>query len=178
MYRADVSVRQFRFVVDEPARFGGEDTGAMPTEYILVAISSCYAMALGHVARKRDIALGPLTVRAVATYDGPSFSSIDLEVEFDDQPPPEIDELVARVEGLLRLQHADPVPDADGGAQTVQVLIWNAPARHAVRAESSTSSGWKGFTPGIRSSSRKPYRAPIANRQAWIVAPSLISVLI
>jgi putative redox protein len=95
-YRANVSVRQFRFVVDEPARFGGEDTGPMPTEYILVAISSCYAMALGHVARKRDIALGPLTVRAVATYDGPSFSSIDLEVEFDDEPPPEIDELVAR----------------------------------------------------------------------------------
>jgi hypothetical protein len=49
---------------------------------------------------------------------------------------------------------------------TVQVLSWNAPARHAVRAESSTSSGWNALTPGIKSSSRKPYRAPMANRQA------------
>ena len=86
-YRADVTVRQFRFVVDEPPQSGGEDAGAMPTEYLLVALSSCFAMALGHVARKRELALGPLTVRAVATYDGPSFSAIDLEVVFDDGPP-------------------------------------------------------------------------------------------
>jgi organic hydroperoxide reductase OsmC/OhrA len=95
-YRADVTVRQFRFVVDEPADVGGDDAGAMPTEYLLVALSSCYAMALAHVARKRDVALGPLTVRAVATYDGPSFSAVDIEVVFDDQPPPVIDELVER----------------------------------------------------------------------------------
>jgi len=99
-YRADVSVRQFRFVVDEPADVGGDDAGAMPTEYLLVALSSCYAMALAHVARKRDVALGPLTVSAVATYDGPSFSAIDIQVAFDDQPPPAIDELVERASNV------------------------------------------------------------------------------
>jgi organic hydroperoxide reductase OsmC/OhrA len=99
-YRADVSVRQFRFVVDEPADVGGEDAGAMPTEHLLVALSSCYAMALVHVARKRDVVLGPLTVTAVATYDGPAFSAIDLEVSFDDQPPPAIDELVVRASNV------------------------------------------------------------------------------
>lgn len=95
-YRADVTVRQFRFVADEPPQSGGEDAGAMPTEYLLVALSSCYAMALGHVARKRDVVLGPLTVTAVATYDGPSFSAIDLEVEFEQDPPAGIDLLVER----------------------------------------------------------------------------------
>lgn len=95
-YRADVAVRQFRFVVDEPQRAGGQDAGAMPTEYLLVALSSCFAMALAHVARKREIALGPLTVRAVATYDGPSFSAIDLDVVFDEGPPTGIDDLVER----------------------------------------------------------------------------------
>jgi putative redox protein len=95
-YRADITVRQFRFVADEPPQSGGEDAGAMPTEYLLVALSSCYAMALGHVARKRDVVLGPLTVRAVATYDGPSFSAIDLEVEFEQDPPAGIDLLVER----------------------------------------------------------------------------------
>jgi organic hydroperoxide reductase OsmC/OhrA len=95
-YRADIAVRQFGFVADEPPGSGGEDAGAMPTEYLLVALSSCYAMALVHVARKRDVVLGPLTVRAVATYDGPSFSAIDLEVAFDQGPPEEVDALVAR----------------------------------------------------------------------------------
>jgi organic hydroperoxide reductase OsmC/OhrA len=95
-YRADVAVRQFRFVADEPPGSGGQDDGAMPTEYLLVAISSCFALALAHVARKRDLALGPLTVKAVATYDGPSYGAIDLEVAFDDSPPAGIDELVER----------------------------------------------------------------------------------
>jgi putative redox protein len=104
-YRADVNVRQFRFVVDEPADSGGDDAGAMPTEYLLVALSSCYALALGHVARKRDVALGPLTVTAVATYDGPSFSAIDLEVAFDDQPPPGIAELVERASKVCYLSN-------------------------------------------------------------------------
>lgn len=95
-YRTDVAVREFRFVADEPPRSGGEDAGAMPTEYLLVALSSCFAMALAHVARKRDLEVGPLTVRAVATYDGPSFSAIDLEVVFDQGPPEGVEALVAR----------------------------------------------------------------------------------
>src|SRR5262245_4479264 len=41
-------------------------------------------------------------------------------------------------------------------AQSVQVLSWNALSRHAVRAASSTSSGWKGLTPSISRSSGKP----------------------
>jgi putative redox protein len=95
-YRTDVSVRQFRFVVDEPPSAGGTDAGAMPTEYLLVALSSCFAMALGYVARKRDVALGPMSVTAVATYAGPSFSDIELRVEFDGSPPEGIDDLVER----------------------------------------------------------------------------------
>jgi organic hydroperoxide reductase OsmC/OhrA len=95
-YRADIVVREFRFVADEPPRSGGEDAGAMPTEYLLVALSSCYAMALAHVARKRDLALGPLTVKAIATYDGPSFSAIDLAVVFDQGPPEEVEALLER----------------------------------------------------------------------------------
>jgi organic hydroperoxide reductase OsmC/OhrA len=95
-YRTDVAVREFRLVADEPPGSGGEDAGAMPTEYLLVALSSCFAMALGHVARKRGLELGPLTVKALATYDGPSFSAIDLEVVFEQGPPDGVDALVER----------------------------------------------------------------------------------
>jgi organic hydroperoxide reductase OsmC/OhrA len=94
-YRTDVALRHYRFVTDEPCSFG-QDAGPMPTEYLLVALSSCFATALAHVARKRDVALGPLTVKATATYDGPSFSAVDLEVRFDRSPPAGIDDLVAR----------------------------------------------------------------------------------
>ena len=68
-------------------------------------IPSRTAQALGHVSRKRDVALGPMTVRAVATYDGPSFSAIDLEVAFDDQPPPGIGELVERASKVCYLSN-------------------------------------------------------------------------
>jgi putative redox protein len=95
-YRTDITVRQFRFVADEPSESGGLDAGPMPTEYLLVAMSSCFATALGHVARKRDIVLGPVAIKAVATYDGPSFSAIELRVEFEDGPPAAIDDLIER----------------------------------------------------------------------------------
>ena len=95
-YRADVSVRTFDLVVDEPQWADGDDTGPMPTEYLLVALSSCYALALGHVARKRDIVTGPFTVEAIGTYEGPSFVAIDVKVSFDDAPPGEIDMLLER----------------------------------------------------------------------------------
>jgi uncharacterized OsmC-like protein len=97
-YRTDVTLRHHRFVADELPCSGGEDAGPMPTEYLLVALSSCFATALAHVARKRDLALGPLTVQATATYDGPSFSAIDLDVVFDHGPPAGIDDLVARAQ--------------------------------------------------------------------------------
>src|SRR5262245_4097398 len=119
-YRTDVAVREFRFVADEPPRSGGEDAGAMPTEYLLVALSSCFAMALGHVARKRDLEVGPLTVRAVATYDGPSFSAIDLEVVFDQGPPEGVEALVARATRVCyvsnTLRRAPPVARAGAPA--------------------------------------------------------------
>lgn len=99
-FRADIAVRDFQFVADEPPRSGGEDAGAMPTEYLLVALASCYAMALAHVARRDDVRLGPLRVRAVATYDGPAFSAIDLEVVFEQGPPDEVEDLVARASRL------------------------------------------------------------------------------
>ncbi len=95
-YRADVRVRKFDLVVDEPESADGDDTGPMPTEYLLVALSSCYALALGHVARKRDIVTGPFTVEAIGTYEGPSFGAIEVKVSFDDSPPAEIDMLLER----------------------------------------------------------------------------------
>jgi len=65
-YSADVRARGHALRVDEPAEVGGADTGPMPTELFCAALASCFCLAVGHVARKRDVALPGLevTVRA------------------------------------------------------------------------------------------------------------------
>jgi putative redox protein len=97
-YRADVTVRDFSLVVDEPESAGGADAGPMPTEFLLVSLSSCFALALSHVARKRSIELGPFTVTAQGTYEGAAFSAIDVSVAVDGPVPTEIDTLLERAE--------------------------------------------------------------------------------
>jgi uncharacterized OsmC-like protein len=52
----------------------------MPTEYLLAAMASCYALALGWAAGKRGITVPGLTVTATGTYDGPRFSRLQLSV--------------------------------------------------------------------------------------------------
>jgi uncharacterized OsmC-like protein len=66
-YRADVRARGHELRVDEPAESGGTDEGMMPTELFCAALASCFCLALGHVARKREIDLPGLevTVRSV-----------------------------------------------------------------------------------------------------------------
>jgi len=93
--RATVTARQFTFIVDEPEADGGQDSGPMPTEYLLGSLASCFALALAYSARKREIELPAFSVRAEGTYDGPSFGSLRLVVEMDD-PPDTIDSLMER----------------------------------------------------------------------------------
>jgi uncharacterized OsmC-like protein len=53
----------------------------MPTEYLLAAMASCYALALTWAAGKRGVTLPGLTVTATGTYDGPRFARLQLSVE-------------------------------------------------------------------------------------------------
>lgn len=79
-FRATVEAGPFRFVVDEPEEAGGSGTGPMPTDYLLGALASCYALAVAWAGRKRGIELPDLEVTARGTYDGPRFEAITLTV--------------------------------------------------------------------------------------------------
>jgi putative redox protein len=79
-WRCRVSAGGFDLVVDEPESAGGTGTGPMPTEYLLAAMASCYALALAWAAGKRGITLPDLAVTATGTYDGPRFSRLRLSV--------------------------------------------------------------------------------------------------
>jgi uncharacterized OsmC-like protein len=69
-YRATVDARGHTIEVDEPEDVGGGDDGVMPTELLAASLASCFALAVGHVARKRDIELPDLKVTVTAHREG------------------------------------------------------------------------------------------------------------
>ena len=79
-WRCTVEAGGFQLVVDEPPRAGGTGTGPMPTEYLLAAMASCYALAVKWAAGKRGFTVPGLTVTATGTYDGPRFCRLQLSV--------------------------------------------------------------------------------------------------
>ena len=81
--RAVTQVGDFEVVVDEPETTGGTDTGPQPTDLLLVSVSSCFALALAFVARKRGVDLLGLDVTAIGRYEGLKFCEISLSISSD-----------------------------------------------------------------------------------------------
>ena len=102
-YQIDVTAGKYTLRVDEPETVtGGTDTGPQPTDYLLTAAASCFAMAIAYSARKRGLDLPPLSVNATGTYDGPGFSDIALEVVVD-LPDDDVKRLIAVAERVSRM---------------------------------------------------------------------------
>jgi uncharacterized OsmC-like protein len=115
-YRCRVTARSFELQVDEPVESGGTDTGPQPTELFLASLASCFALAVTHVAGKRQIVLDNLSVRAVGTYDGPGFNKLRLEVE-SDVPRDQLAKLAERAAAVCYVSNTLRAVD------TVEVVI-------------------------------------------------------
>lgn len=63
-YRAECAIRDFKITTDESAEYGGTDAGPMPTELMVGALATCFALAVSHAAMKRDVRLPDLVVEA------------------------------------------------------------------------------------------------------------------
>jgi uncharacterized OsmC-like protein len=50
---ATVTARDHELVADEPETAGGADAGMMPTELFFAGLTSCFCLAVAHVAAKR-----------------------------------------------------------------------------------------------------------------------------
>lgn len=92
----DVTGRGHSVRVDEPAEFGGGDTGPMPTEVLVVALASCFCLAVAWGARKKRIRLDDLTVsvRPHRATGEPRHGAYDLWVESstpDDELAPAVE---------------------------------------------------------------------------------------
>jgi organic hydroperoxide reductase OsmC/OhrA len=68
-YSATVDVRGHTIAVDEPEPVG-ENSGVMPTELLAAGLASCFALALGHVARREGAELPGLVVDVEAERAG------------------------------------------------------------------------------------------------------------
>jgi putative redox protein len=62
----DVRAREHTLRVDEPESAGGGDSGMMPTEVFCAALASCFCLAVGFAARKRDLEVPGLEVTVTA----------------------------------------------------------------------------------------------------------------
>lgn len=69
-YAATVDARGHTIAVDEPESAGGADDGVMPTELLAASLASCFALALGHVARREGAELPGLRVDVRAERAG------------------------------------------------------------------------------------------------------------
>lgn len=67
---ATATARGHEIVADEPADLGGADAGMMPTEVFFAGLSSCFCLAVAHVAAKRGVELPDLRVTVDAERVG------------------------------------------------------------------------------------------------------------
>ncbi len=67
---AVVTAREHELVADEPLDAGGQNQGMMPSELLFAALSSCFCLAVAHVASKREINLHDLCVSVDAERVG------------------------------------------------------------------------------------------------------------
>jgi putative redox protein len=66
----DVQARGHAIRVDEPTTAGGGDSGMMPTELFCAALASCFCLAVGFAAGKRDQEVPGLKVTVTAERAG------------------------------------------------------------------------------------------------------------
>jgi putative redox protein len=95
-YRTHIDVRGVHQMQgDETPEYGGEDSGPMPTELLLAAVGSCMCLAVAHVAKKRRITIGQLSLDVGAEKDMQAFRFSDIYLTIRaDLPQDQLDQLV------------------------------------------------------------------------------------
>ena len=79
-FRSDVSIRQHRLVVDEPAALGGGDAGPNPIELLLAALGACQEITYRAYATALGIDLDTVSVTLSGDIDLRGFFGVDETV--------------------------------------------------------------------------------------------------
>lgn len=76
----DVASRQHRYVVDEPASLGGDDSAPNPVEVALGALVSCQVVTYRFWAARLGVTLDDVEITATGDLDVRGFFGLDEEV--------------------------------------------------------------------------------------------------
>jgi putative redox protein len=110
-FAATVEARGHVVEVDEPVESGGSDAGFMPTELLFGGLASCFALAIGHAARKRDIEVRGLRVEVTAERPGRELRYGRVVVSASaDMPADELAELVEKAERFCWVSNTFATP--------------------------------------------------------------------
>jgi len=86
-----VEERGHEAVVDEPSKFGGEDEGPNPLEYMFTGLAGCLNVTIHHIANQKEIEVEKLEINVTGDIDlqkfmtgkggRAGFQEINVEVE-------------------------------------------------------------------------------------------------
>ncbi len=95
-YRTEADIRGVHLLPgDETPQYGGQDAGPMPTEMLLVAVGTCMCLSVVHLAHKRRIAVGKVTLETSAKKDDKAFRFRSIQVVvYADLPQDQLEPLV------------------------------------------------------------------------------------
>ena len=125
---ATVTAREHELSVDEPASVGGQDGGMMPTEVFFAGLSSCFCLAVAHVAAKRDVDLPGLRVTVDAERLGRELRYGRIRVEIAAEAGEH--DLAALVERAKPFCWVSNMLDPDLEVTYVPVVL-DSPSAHA-----------------------------------------------
>ena len=118
-YRCQVRRPAVRDGRRRAGRAGGGDTGPQPTELLLASLASCFALAVGHVAAKRQhrATAVDVTGRRYATRDlGSTPFGLERNGSMPDDPATDVPRLLTRALAVCYAsEHARPRPRTRGG---------------------------------------------------------------
>lgn len=82
--RADISIRDLVFAIDEPSERGGTNAGPTPTDTALAALVGCTNVIGQKCAKALDVDIGQLSIDAVCDFDRRGVTLADeIEVPFE-----------------------------------------------------------------------------------------------
>lgn len=131
--RTDVTVRDVRVTIDEPAERGGTNQGLTPTETLMAALLACTNVITHKVAQRNGVDIQSMNVRLEAQFDRRGvqlmeevqvpFPSLTLHIDVVTDAAPESVERVKRELGMFC-----PVSKVLRGCGTEVKEVWNVRA--------------------------------------------------
>ena len=136
--RLAVSVRDFSFLIDEPAAFGGGDSAPNPVEYELASLAGCMNVVIQLVAKERGVEvrglrltvtgeLDPARLMGLPSDNRAGYMAIELVADVDS------DSSAEEIETVLRISESR-CPVSDNLSNVTPVLV-----RRATTADQSAS---------------------------------------